>query len=248
MALLSPPHTRLTRFALVTAAAALAAALAAPVHARVTQSPEVHIGSEPMMSIDGRLVGVTVLAKCPARWSVLEARLTATQGGVTGTGTFPLTCDSGFKSFRVTLPASGGDFQLASVRLDAVIRIARGKADEARASEVAALIPEIVMDAASTARLDAGGQAVLIDVTTGCPAGVTGLESYATVEQGGRSIGQSFFTPFCDGLTHTITLRIETRTNPYQPGPASVTAFAFAEFRDRFFAGVDSAAIQIVSP
>jgi hypothetical protein len=227
---------------------ALAAATAAPVQARVTAGPEVQIGSEPMMSIDGRVVGVTVLARCPARWTVTEARVRVSQGSVTGSGTFPLTCTSGWQSFRVAVPASGGTFQLGSVRLDAVVRIARGKTDSASASETAELIPEVLLDAASTARLESGGQAVLIDITTGCPSGVTPLDGSASVEQGGRSLGGSAFNFVCDGAQHTQTLRVETRDNPFQVGPATVTAFSTVDHDGRAFYGVDSSAIQIVSP
>ena len=247
MAPLTPPRRSL-RWLTLAALVTTLAATAAPVQARVTVPPEVQIGSEPMMSIDGRLVGVTVLARCPARSSVSEARVSVSQGTVAGSATFPLTCTSGWQSFRVAAAASGGVFQLGSVRLDAVVRIARGKTAGASVSETAGLIPEVLLDAAGTARLEAGGRAVLIEVTTGCPSGVTPLDASATVEQGGRSMGGAGFSFVCDGLRHTITLRAETFDNPFQVGPATVTAFSTVEYQDRAFYGVDSSAIQIVSP
>ncbi len=234
----------LTLVALVTSLAATAA----PVQAGVTVPPEVQIGSEPMMSIDGRLVGVTLLARCPARSTVTEARVTVGQGAVSGSAGFPLTCTSSWQSFRVAAPASSGVFQLGSVHIAAVVRIARGKTTGASVSETAGLIPEVLLDAASTARLEAGGRAVLIDVTTGCPSGVTPLDGSVTVEQGGRSMASAGFNFVCDGSRHTTTLRAETGGNPFQLGPATVTAFSTVEYQGQGFYGVDSSAIQIVSP
>jgi hypothetical protein len=247
MARLTPPrrsHKWLKLGALVTTLAVTAA----PVQARVTVPPEVQIGSEPMMSIDGRHVGVTVLARCPARSTVTEARVTVSQGAVSGSAGFPLTCTSGWQSFRVAASASSGVFQLGSVRLDAVVRIARGKTASASVSETTGLIPEVLLDAASTARLESGGRAVLIDVTTGCPSGVTPLDGSVAVEQGGRSMASARFDFVCDGSTHVTTLRAETGGNPFQLGPATVTAFSTVEYQGQGFYGVDSSAIEIVSP
>jgi hypothetical protein len=252
MARRTPLQTLSARLALAAAIGLLAAAAAAPVQAaRFTPPPEVQFNSEPTMAIDGRSVGVSVLARCPSRWTVVEARVTVTQGSVAGAGSFPLVCDDAWHNERVSVPASGGTFQLADASLVAVLRIARGpKTNGDTESQTAALIPEVVLDAASTARLVDGGQAVLIDIVTGCPVGVIPLDSlsFLSVEQGGRSIGSSPFTFACDGALHTQTLRITTRTNPFVLGPATVTAFAYTEHNGRAFVGVDSSAIEIVAP
>jgi hypothetical protein len=246
MVRIAPLRRSLAKLSFVGLIGLLAAGAAGPVQARATQPPKVLLGDDALMSADGGAVSVTVLASCPAGWSVTEARVTAVQGGVSGSGTIPLVCGVSLRPFRVVMPASAGAFHLGDAQLSAVVRIQRGRTAEARDAATVRLIPEVFVDAASTARLGSGG-GVTIDVTTACPAGTTGQESYATVEQGGRAIGTAFFTPVCDGARHTIRLAIQTRTGPFQVGPATVTAFAFIDVAGESFTGVDSSAIEIVS-
>jgi len=87
---------------------------------------------------------------------------------------------------------------------------------------------------------------VLIDVTTACPVGSTGQQSYVNVSQGQAS-GNGFYVPVCDGREHTFTVSVQASQGVFQPGSAQALTFAFVEEGGDSFAGVDDGQIQIVA-
>ena len=85
-------RSRLTRRGRRTTAAGLALAAAvlvsaSPAAARPSAPPRIEISTHPaLLAPDGRSVGVVVVARCPDRWSVVEASVTVTQPHASGRG------------------------------------------------------------------------------------------------------------------------------------------------------------------
>jgi hypothetical protein len=100
----------------------------------------------------------------------------------------------------------------------------------------------------TTAQLESGGAAVVIDVTVACPAGTNGLLSSLVVSQAGRAIGSGTYVPICDGSRHTFTVRVEASTGVYEAGIAQALTFANIEYAGQNFYGIDDdGALDIVS-
>ena len=80
-------------------------AVTGPAGARFQEPPVVDIQTGAAgMSPDGRTIGVTVLASCPERWTVVEATVTVSQPSGSGQASFPLTCIKSMRPFSITYP------------------------------------------------------------------------------------------------------------------------------------------------
>ncbi len=234
--------------ALVGVLALLGVLAAAAPAARVTAGPAVQIQGVAGLAPDGRSIGVQVLASCPERWTVVEAVVRVSQPGVSGQASFPLTCIGSMRLFGVTVPSSGGAFQLGSAQVTASVVIKRGKTARADDSQVLTVQPTVLVELAETARLESGGGAVVIDVAVACPAGTTGLESRLVVSQAGRVMGVGTYLPICDGSSHTFTVRVQASDGVYEAGIAQALTFADIEYAGEVFSGVDDdGALDIVS-
>jgi hypothetical protein len=233
--------------ALVGVVALLGVMAAAPAGARFQESPAVQIQGVAGLAPDGRSIGVQVLASCPERWTVVEAVVRVSQPGVSGQASFPLTCIGSMRPFAVSVPSSGGAFQLGSAQVTASVVIARGKTARADDSQLVPVQPTVLVELGETAQLETGGGAVLIDVTVACPARTNGRESGLVVSQG-QAIGVGRFTPVCDGSRHTFRVRVQASQGVYQPGIAQALTFADIEYAGEIFSGVDDdGALDIVS-
>jgi hypothetical protein len=178
----------------------------------------------------------------------VEAVVRVSQPGATGQASFPLTCIGSMRPFWVSVPSSGGAFQLGSAQVSASVVIMRGKTARADDSEVLIVQPTVLVELAETAQLQSGGTAVLLDVTIACPAGTSGLQSSLVVSQEGRSIGSGTYVPVCDGSPHTFTVRVEASQGLYHTGIAQALTFANIEFGGETFYGIDDdGALDIVS-
>jgi hypothetical protein len=186
------------------------------------------------------------LAKCPERWTVVEAFVTVSQPQASGQASFPLSCTGSFQSFAVTVPSSGAPFELGQAQATASVLIERGRTAQAQDSEVVTVEPTVFVDIAETALLQGGGEAVLLDVTTACPVGANGLQSYANVSQSQAS-GNGFYTPTCDGQRHTSNVTVPASQGMYQAGTARGFTFAFIEHGGNSFSGIDENQLQIVT-
>ena len=219
-----------------------------PAGARFQEPPVVDIQSGAAgMSPDGRTSGVTVLASCPERWTVVEATVTVSQPSGSGQASFPLTCIMSMRSFSIVVPATTGSFQLGEAQVSATVVIQRGKTARADDSEVVPVDPTVLVELASSGqRVDDGG-AVVLDVTVACPTGTTGRQSTLVVSQSPVIIGSGPYTPICDGSGHTFTVRVEADSNPYQPGIAQALTFAQIEWQGEVFYGIDDdGALELV--
>jgi hypothetical protein len=224
------------------------AAAAAPAGARVAPAPTVDIQSVAGLAPDGRSIGVQVSASCPERWTVVEAVVRVLQPGASGQASFPLTCIGSPRMFAVSVPSSGGTFQLDDAQITASVAISRGRTMRADDSQVVPVQPTVLVELAETARLESGGGAVAIDVTVACPVGTTGLTSSLVVSQAGQAIGADTYVPICDGSRHTFTVRVEASQGVYQLGIAQALTFANIEFEGQNFYGIDDGgALDVVS-
>ena len=220
----------------------------APAGARFQEPPVVDIQSGAAgMAPDGRTIGVTVLASCPERWTVVEATVTVSQPSGSGQASFPLTCIKSMRSFSVAVPATTGSFQLGDAQVSATVVIKRGKTARADDSEVVPVDPTVLVELASSGQRVDAGRAVVLDVTVACPAGTTGRQSGLVVSQSPVIIGSGTYTPICDGLRNTFTVRVEADSNPYQPGIAQALTFAQIEWQGEIFYGIDDdGALELV--
>jgi hypothetical protein len=208
--------------------------------------PTVDLGSAGGLAPDGRSVRVEVIASCPERWIVLEATVTVSQPQASGTAPFPLTCTGGARPFTVTVQSNGDPFRLGDAQATAIVRIQRGRTEQAQDSQVIQVDPTVFVELADTASLVGAGEAVLINVTTACPVGSNGQESYVNVSQG-QALGNGTYLPICDGQLHTVTVRVQAAQGLFRLGSARALSFAFVEEGGDSFSGVDDNPIQIVA-
>jgi hypothetical protein len=189
---------------------------------------------------------VQVLATCPERWTVVEALVKVSQPGASGQASFPLTCIDQVRMFTVSVPASGGAFELGEAQASASVVIKRGKTERAQDSEVIFVQPAVFVDIADTAQLESGGGALTIAVTVACPVGANGQESRLGVSQG-ETRGVGFYVPVCDGSEHTFIVRVQASRGLYQAGAADALTFADVEHNGFDFSGFDEQQVQIVA-
>jgi hypothetical protein len=238
---------RIRPFVLAAVAILVAVGSAIPAEARPSPRPTVDLQSAAGLAPDGRSVFVTVLASCPEGWTVLQATVTVSQVQASGKGSFPLTCIGSIRSFPVIVASSGAPFQLGQAQGTAFVLIKRGRTEQAQDSEVIQVDPTVSVDLADTARLEAGGAAVSIDVTVACPVGSHGQDSYVSVSQG-QAVGNGPYVPVCDGQGHRFTVRVQATQGLFRLGSARALSFAFVEEGGDSFSGVDDNPIQIVAP
>jgi hypothetical protein len=226
--------------ALLVASGALPAKAGAAAPTRLT----VELGSAVGLAPDGQSLGVSLLASCPERWSVLQALVTVSQPQASGQASFPLTCTGLFQAFTVTVQSSGAPFQLGEAQASALVLIKRGRTEQVQDVQVVRVESTVSVDLANTALLEGAGEAVLIDVTAACPVGATGQQSYVNVSQG-QAVGNGLYVPTCDGQHHTFTVKVQTSQALFQPGSAESLTFAFVAVGSDSFSGIDEQQIQI---
>jgi hypothetical protein len=234
------------RAVVVAAVLGVCAAGAAPAGARQSPGPIVDIHSAASLAPDGRSMTVTVLASCPVGWSVVEATVAVSQPQASGQGSFPLTCIGSIRSFSVNVSSAAGTFELGDAQATASVTIKRGRTERTEDAATVDVQPSVFAALADTARLESGGGAVLIDVTTACPVGANGLQSRVSVSQG-QAYGGGSYLVVCDGQRHTVTVRVSAVQGTFQAGAARALTFADAEHDGIAFTGVDDRPIQIVS-
>ncbi|MGH2651612.1 MAG: hypothetical protein ACRDHS_06250 [Actinomycetota bacterium] len=239
---------RVCRFALLGLVGLLLAGGALPAEASPPTPTrlDVQLHSAAGLAPDGQSVFIGLLARCPERWTVLQALVTVSQPQASGDTSFPLTCTGLYQGFPVTVQSSDAPFQLGDAQATAFVLIKRGRTEQAQDSQGVRVEPTVFVDLSDTALIQGGGEAVSIDVTAACPVGSTGQQSYVNVSQGQAS-GNGFYVPVCDGQHHKITVTVQTSQALFQPGSAQALTFAFVEEGGDSFSGVDDGQIQIVA-
>jgi hypothetical protein len=235
-------HHRIRALTLAAALGLLGAA-GTPAEARQSPGPIVDIQSAAGLAPDSQSISVQLLASCPERSTVVEAVVTVSQPQASGQASFALTCIGSLRPFGVNVASNSGTFQLGEAQVNASVLIKRGRTERAEDAEIVDVQPTVFVDLADTARLESEGGAVLIDVTTACPVGANGQQSYVNISQGQTSANGTY-VPVCDGSRHTFTVRVQ---GVFQPGNAQALTFANVEHGGNGFSGVDESAIQIVT-
>jgi hypothetical protein len=237
------------KVAFVVAAVAVVAAGAVSVaDARPVQSPTVVLGTAAALAPDSRSVTLDVVAGCPERWTVVDARVSFAQPQASGEGSFPLTCTGSVRSFRVVVPSNGAAFQLGEARGTARIVIQRGRTQQAEDTQTVSVQASVDVAVPATAHLQGSGSAVTVDITIACPLGARGLESYVNVSQGQQVSGTGFYTPICDGQSHTISVLVPAVQGTFQPGAGDALTFAVVDAGGQASFGVaENTQLQIVA-
>jgi hypothetical protein len=217
-----------------------------PAAARPAQVPTVGLGSAASLAPDGLSLTIDVIASCPERSTVVEARVTVSQPQAFGSGSFPLTCIGSKRPFFVTVRSTGGRFELGPAQAVATVVVQRGRSAQVQDSATVQLDPTVIVDLADTAVLQDGSGALTIGVTVACPPGPTGQESYVAVSQG-NIVGRGFYVPTCDGEPHTFFVDVTTSEGVFQPGAARGLSFADVVFGGMAFSGVADEPVQIAT-
>jgi hypothetical protein len=227
---------------------ALAAAGAvAPADARrLSPPPSLDLGTAAALAPDGRSMSVGLIARCPERWTVIEAFVTVSQPQASGRASFTVPCTGSLTPVGVTVHSSGAPFELGEAHAAASMVIERGRTERLEDSEVLTVQPTVFVDLASTARLGSGGSALSIEVTDACPVGATPQPSYVNVSQAQAS-GNGQYLPVCDGQLHAFDVAVQAAQGTFQTGSAQALTFANVEHQGTGFAGVDDGPVQIVS-
>lgn len=239
-------------FALTVLLVGLVGADATSAFAARPRPPVVHLGSAALLAPDGRSMSVEVIASCPERSTLVEAFVTVSQPPASGRASFPVPCDDLLRPLRVTVHSSGAPFTLSDAQGTATVIVNRGKTQQAQDSESLFVQPSVEVTLASTALLQNGGEAVLIDVTVACPVGAVGLASsdvgVGQDQVGGLAAGVANYVSRCDGQPHTLSIRVTATTGRlFQTGSALATTFAAVAAGGNEFLGVDQKTIQIVN-
>lgn len=209
---------------------------------------EVRVQAGASLAPDGQSINVSVLARCPERWTVQQALVTVTQPQASGSASFPLTCTGNFGlAFRIAVPASSGEFELGMAEVTAVVSIKRGRTEQVQDTRIVTVDPIIQVDFGDrVALLRDGGQTVDVDVTVACPRQTTGQASSIFIFQG-QVRGVGGFVPVCDGQPHLFTVAVEASDGLFQVGSALVGPVVEVEFEGTRFLFFANDPIQLVN-
>ena len=145
------------------------------------------------------------------------------------------------------VPSIGGTIESGDTLVTASVTIMRGRTESTQDSQTVDVQPTASVDLAETAGLEAGGGAVVIDITVACPAGANGQGSYVNVSQGQTTSGNGTYLPVCDGQEHTFAVRVQAAQGVYQVGTAQALTLANIEHQGIGTAGIAEGPVQILS-
>jgi hypothetical protein len=195
---------------------------------------------------DGRSMSFDLLTRCDRRATVLDARVSAVQPQASGEASFTPSCTRLPQVVGVTVPSLDGSFQTGEAQVSALLVVREGKTKQVQDSALVRVRPSVSVRLADQALLEGGGQAVLIDVSVTCPVSSNGQGGQVAVYQG-QVVGRGAFGPTaCDGLPHTLLVRVETSAGLFQVGSAEAEAFASVEEGGDIFPGADLRTVGIV--
>ena len=197
---------------------------------------------------DGRSMSFHITTRCDRGWTIVEARVSAVQPQASGEGSFTPDCNRIDNVVGVTVPALEGTFQTGEAEVSALLVVQQGKTKRAEDSAVLRVRPTVGVQLADQAVLESRGGAARIDVSVTCPMTSNGQGGQVTIYQGGVA-GRGFFGPTpCDGVPHTLSLRVEPSGGSFQVGNAEADAFASIEEGGDIFPGHDLRTVQIIQP
>ena len=196
---------------------------------------------------DGRSMSFDIETVCDRKWTIVEATVSVTQAGASGSGPFTPTCGRIPYGVRVNVPANGAPFHTGSAQASVVLVVGQGSSRRAEDSGSLRVRPDVSIQVANTGVLQGDGS-VLIDATVTCPRFAVGLGGEVNIFDGVTG-GRGLFgaTP-CDAIPHTVSVRVVPNQGAYRVGSAELYAFASIEEGGDVFTGFDAfRTIQIVA-
>lgn len=177
------------------------------------------LSEQASLAPDGRSMSFHLATCCDRKATVLDARVSAVQPQASGEATFSPICNRLSTVVEVTVPSLDGSFQTGEAQVSAVLVVREGWTKMVQDSALLRVRPSVSVHLADEAVLDDGG-AVMIDVSVTCPVSATGRGGQVTIYQA-RVVGTGSFAPTpCDGLPHTLPVRVETSGGLFQVGNA----------------------------
>jgi hypothetical protein len=207
---------------------------------------EVQIDSDQSsITPDGRSMRFHITTRCDRKWAIVEATVSVTQSGASGSGPFTPSCNRLTNGVTVTVPVVSGTFHTGPAEATAVLVVGQGPKKRAEDSGSLRVRPSVSALLADQATLEPDG-AVLIDVTVTCPMSAVGRGGNVRIYDG-RIVGTGTFGPTpCDALPHTVSVRVASSEGSFQVGSAEASAAASIEEGGDLFSSFDLRTIQIV--
>jgi len=224
----------------------LMAGLAQPASAHRTPLVVEVLPDQASIAPDGGSMSFYITTTCDRSWTIVEARVSAVQPQASGEGSFTPNCGRIPYNVGVTVPALSGTFQTGEAQVSAVLVVKQGRTKRDQDSAVLRVRPSVGVQLADEGVLEDGGDALRIDVTVTCPRISIGRGGYVNVYQN-PAVGSGTFGPTpCDGLPHTLPVRVETSQGTFQVGSAEAFASASIEEGGDIISGSVFQTIQIV--
>jgi len=205
------------------------------------------LSEQASLAPDGRSISLNSLTQCDSKATILDAHVSVTQPQASsGVASFTPRCARIPYVVAVTVPSLDGSFQTGEAQVSAVLLVREGRTEEVRDSALVRVRPSVSVRLADEAVLDGGGEAVRIDVTVTCPVASNAQGGLVSIYQG-QVVGRGSFGPTaCDGLPHTLSVRVDASGGLFQVGSAEAEAFTAVEEGGDFFPGGDLLTIRIV--
>jgi hypothetical protein len=197
---------------------------------------------------DGRSMSFDIETRCDRKATVVDARVSAVQAQASGEASFTPSCTRLPQVVGVTVPSLNGTFRTGEAQASAVLAVREGRIKRVSDSALVRVRPSVSVRLADQAVLDGGGAAARIDVTVTCPVSSNGQGGQVAIYQGQAAGTGSFGPAACDGLPHTLPVRVAASQGLFQVGSADAEAFASVEEGGDSFPGSDLRTIQLVQP
>jgi hypothetical protein len=217
---------------------------AAPAASAGELDPMVEVRSPAGLAPDARSVSVELTVYCPENRTLEHAGVSVAQPQASGQVAVPVLCDGVARYVTVAVPSDGGEFVTGSAQVNAVLAVRQGRVKQVRASAQVPVEPLVKVTVAAEARLDGGGEAVLIDVTAACPASSAGQLSDVWVFKY-PAHGMGTFTPTCDGSPHTVTVTVPAANEPFRVGSGFASSTVRIQEDGMAFSGIDFHDVEI---
>jgi hypothetical protein len=235
------------RLAFVAVVGLLVAGAARPAEGHRTELTVEIVSVQASLAPDGRSMSFHIEVRCDRKWTIVEARVSASQSQASGEGTFTPICNRLPTVVGVTVPATAGSFQTGPAQVSARLVVQQASSKTAGDSASLRVRPSVGINIADRAVLEDGGRAVRVDVTVTCPMTSTAQGGQVAVVQypvGGRA---TFGPTPCDGLRHTQSVRVAASGGLFQPGSAEAEAFTSVAEGGDIFPGSEIRTVQIVT-
>ena len=195
---------------------------------------------------NGRSMSFDIETTCDRRWTIVDATVSVTQDGASGSSPFRPTCAQIPYVVRVNVTANGAPFHTGTAEARVVLVVGQGPNRRAEDTGSLRVRPDVSIQVADTGALQADGS-VLIDANVTCPRFAVGLGGQVNIFDGVTGGTGSFGPTPCDTVPHTVSVRVVPSQGPYRAGSAEIWAFASIEEGGEMLTGFDIRTIQIVA-